>query len=44
MKVIEVMRGSHKVAQKKALEGMDLWKRLNDERLQEADEEMDVDS
>jgi hypothetical protein len=43
VKVVEVVHGSHKVAQKKALEGMDVWKRLNDERVQGSDEEMDVD-
>ena len=43
VKTIELAKGSHLTAQKKALEAMDVWKRLNDEKVEISDEEMDVD-
>lgn len=44
VKAVEVARGSHLTVQKKAVRGMDVWKRLNDERAEiSEEEEMDVD-
>lgn len=43
VKAVEVARGSHLTAQKKAVEGMDVWKRLNDERVEISEEGMDID-
>jgi len=40
---VEVARGGHLTAQKKAMEGMGVWKRLNDERVEISEEEMDID-
>ena len=40
---MELAKGSHLTAQKKAVEGMDVWKRLNDEREEISEEEMDID-
>jgi hypothetical protein len=47
VKAVEVARGSHVAAQKKAIDGADVWKRMIDE-LEEpveeiSDEEMDID-
>jgi hypothetical protein len=41
---VEVAKGSHLTAQKKAIDGMDVWKRLAEEPIDEAPEEMDIDS
>ena len=42
---MEVARGPHLVEQKKTVGGMDVWKRLVDERadVEEEEEDMDVD-
>lgn len=40
---VEVAKGSHLTAQKKAVEGMDVWRRLNDERVEISEGEMDID-
>ena len=40
---MEVTRGSHLAAQKKAVDGMDVWKRLAEEPIEEQTEEMDID-
>jgi hypothetical protein len=40
---VEVAKGSHLTAQKKAIDGMDVWKRLAEEAIEEALEEMDID-
>jgi hypothetical protein len=40
---VEVAKGSHLTAQKKAIDGMDVWKRLVEEPIEEALEEMDID-
>ena len=44
MQSVEVARGPHLTQQKKAVAGMDVWKRLVVERVEDVeDEEMDVD-
>jgi hypothetical protein len=43
VKAVDVAKGSHLTAQQKAVGGMDVWKRLNDENVEISDEEMDVD-
>jgi hypothetical protein len=43
VKTVELAKGSHMTAQKKAVAGMDVWRRLNDENVEILDEEMDID-
>jgi hypothetical protein len=43
VKTVELARGSHSTAQKRAVEGMEVWKRLNEEPLQISEDEMDID-
>jgi hypothetical protein len=43
VKAVDVAKGSHLTAQQKAVGGMDVWKRLNDENVEISEEEMDVD-
>ena len=40
---VEVARGPHIVEQKKAVAGMEVWKRVVEERVHVVDDEMDVD-
>ena len=44
VKAVDVAKGGHLTAQKKAIDGMDVWKRLAEEPIDEAPEEMDIDS
>jgi hypothetical protein len=44
VQTVEIARGPHLVEQRKAVAGMDVWKRVVEERVDgEEDEEMDVD-
>ena len=44
MQTVEIARGPHLTEQKKAVAGMDVWKRVVDEQVEEEEDEMDVDT